>query len=89
MPEGPVPREELAGLAAEGKVEFSVLRRLARRPGHWVSIRELIDAVYGDRADGGPESAEQIIRNRISMLMPRLLRHGWAIEGGRGLGGEA
>lgn len=84
MPSGPAPREELAGLAAGGAVSQSLVRRLARRPGHWVSTRELVEACYAHDPDGGPLSAAASIHITIMKLRPKLNCFGWTIEGSAG-----
>lgn len=87
MPEGPLPREELAGLLAGSDVLHLVLRRLARRPGHWVMTIDLVEAVYGHRRDGGADNASEVVRSAIFRLKPIVLAAGWCVEGNRGRDG--
>jgi len=80
MPDGPTPREELAGLVVSGPIKQAILRRLARRPGHWVSVHDLVEAAYGDDPDGGPLSAPVAVRGHLGHLRRLLPRFGWTIE---------
>lgn len=75
-------------MVGRGEVAHGIIRRLARRPGHWVSRRDIIDVVYSDREDGGPMNPENVIAKILSDIGPRLLAHGWKVEGGRGMGGN-
>lgn len=53
---------------------------LARRLGDWVSIHELVDALYADRLDGGPLSAEQVPRTAALHLKRALAETPFEIE---------
>ena len=80
-----VPREELAGHFSS-KVFSRVVRRLAWRPGLWVQMPDLVDAVYGDDAEGGPLDPMNVIRRQIFRSQDRLVPLGWRLEHGRGTG---
>lgn len=53
-----------------------VLSKAYPRP---VSMGNLIDALYGNDPNGGPDDPEQVIRIRICSLRPQLEQYGWAI----------
>ncbi len=51
-----------------------------------VPTRKLVDAVYGDREDGGPENAEYVVRVHICQIRTKLAALGIEIETVKGLG---
>lgn len=60
---------------------------LARRPGQWVHIDQIVDALYSDDPTGGPLTARNVIAQRLTQLRPLLRAAGVAVEarwGGRG-----
>lgn len=83
LPAGAVPREEIAGLVDCTSAVFrTIVRRLAWRPGHWVATAELVEHLWRDDPDGGPDRAEDIVRQTIGRHRKRLFRLGWTIEAG-------
>lgn len=83
LPDGVVPREELAGLllAAGGNPTFArIVRRLARRPGHAVSGRDLADYLYRDDPDGGPLEAQEVISQIVCRHRNALRPYGWVLK---------
>lgn len=63
----------------------AVLRAHPRR----VPIDRIVDRVWGDDPDGGPEAPERIVHTVICKLNHRLQIYGWRIDGmaaGRGSG---
>lgn len=45
-----------------------------------LQVRELADRVYADRADGGPDDAEAVVRVMVYNLRPRLAKIDWRIK---------
>lgn len=60
--------------------EFMVIAALCAVPGRRVSTCELVEFMYGDRPDGGPDDAPNVIRHRIHSLRSKLPRVGLAID---------
>lgn len=56
------------------KVERAIAIALALRFGDFVQLPELIDAVYGDRKDGGPLGADSIVVRACRRLAVKLGR---------------
>lgn len=61
---------------------------LARAPGRSVMRDTLIEALYGDRADGGPERADHVIKAHVSQLRRIIEPFGWTITVSRGGSGH-
>jgi DNA-binding response OmpR family regulator len=68
-------------------LERKIAGALARRFGRWWSPNDLVDAVYADDVDGGPETARTAIAVHIATLRRRLARTPLTIEGMKGSGG--
>lgn len=67
-----------------------IFDRLAARIGRDVSKDVLVDALYADRADGGPTHAENIVSIEITRLRRAIEPFGWSlISRGRGSGNKA
>lgn len=49
-----------------------VLRRLLEAPGVTVTTADLLEALYGDREDGGPDGAEAVLHQYVSRLRREL-----------------
>ena len=63
---------------------------LSRRIGRQVSKDTLIDAMYSERADGGPVYADNIVSIEINKLRSQIEGFGWTIVSkGRGSGNKA
>lgn len=67
-----------------GGTSHLLLRRLARRPGHWVPMSDLVAAAFADCEDGGPDDPESNIRVIIHRLRDELASSGWGIQTGTG-----
>lgn len=65
-----------------------VVMGLARRMGQWVLAAELLDAVYFDDADGGPDKAQNCLSVYVWQARPKLRKVGLEIEGIPGRGGR-
>lgn len=57
----------------------SALRALVRKVGRPIEREQLIEAMWGDRLDGGPESIDSSFGVQLSRLRKDLKRHGWTI----------
>lgn len=44
-----------------------------------VSVQRLIEALYGDRPDGGPDNPEGVLKTRISAIRKVVEAAGWTI----------
>ena len=53
-----------------------ILAALEARRGEWVTVAELVEALYGDREDGGAEAACVVVRYAVH----RLRRRGVPVE---------
>jgi hypothetical protein len=58
--------------------EQKILLRLIH--GELVTKADLMDLIYGDDPDGGPDTADHCLRKTISVLRRRLLLDGWDVE---------
>lgn len=70
-------------------VRAALVDALARSAGQWVPAQRIIAAMYADDPDGGPLTAESVLRSLSSRIRPALARAGYALEarhGGRGGG---
>lgn len=67
-----------------GPVTRRLLEVLASQPGKWVTTTRIIDALYGDDPNGGPDNANLTIRVLVHTARPRLQAMGWDIESIRG-----
>lgn len=68
------------------KLKRRILTRLIRAQGGIVPTEAVIDAMYGDFEDGGPESARTCLENHVSRLRGKLAPWGWTIKCDRFLG---
>lgn len=53
-----------------------ILSALAARP---MGTAELVNAIYGDREDGGPDSAVGAVKVQICLMRRKLVPEGWDI----------
>jgi hypothetical protein len=63
-----------------------IVDTLVHSYGEWIPTRRLIDAVYGDRPDGGPDGAESVISVAVATARPILAGVGLTIQGKHGAG---
>jgi DNA-binding response OmpR family regulator len=68
------------------RYERIVLTRLIAARGGWVSNAQLVDAIYGDHPDGGPETAPRMVWCHTSKLNKKVKRIGWRIDTARFIG---
>lgn len=61
---------------------------LSRSIGYAVRRDAIIDRMYGDRADGGPETADLILKAQVSQLRRRIEPFGWTVSVSRGGAGH-
>ena len=68
--------------------EMAIFRKLAERPGKPVSKRQLLDELYGDDPNGGPDWGSKIIEMHVSNLRKKCpwriqtrYGYGYSIEG--------
>ena len=74
----PVRSDMMADLCASVTPTMArILRAIARRPG--ITAAELADVVYGDRPDGGPDDATNVITSVICQQRQRVVAAGWRI----------
>ena len=85
LPNAVVPREELAGLLPT-TLQQRAVQRLARKPGLFVTIHELVDYIYGTDPEGGPLTATEAARYLVLAVAARLRGTGWIIENRHGKG---
>lgn len=68
--------------------ERRLMKVLARRFPWYVDREILIDALYGDRSDGGPLSANNVLSVHLCQLRRALEPFGWTVsKGTSGRGG--
>lgn len=85
-----IPRTALSAIYPLPEGERIILSVLLRST-YPVSMDRLVDAVYGSRADGGPDVPRQVIRQFLFRLRKRLEILGWTVSkpsGGKGMVGE-
>ncbi|WP_295805918.1 helix-turn-helix domain-containing protein [uncultured Nitratireductor sp.] len=88
MPPGAVPREEIVGrLETTSQVFRDAVRRLAWRPGHQLTSYELAEYIWKDDPNGGPDTADAVVRVTIRRERHHLEPLGWRIERRAGHGG--
>lgn len=66
-----------------------VFEAFSRRVGRPFTKESLIQTMYGDRSDGGPETADNIVSIQVLRLRTFLEQYGWTITSeGRGRGNK-
>lgn len=65
------------------RVEYDVILRLRQAAGAIVTNAQLVDFVYGDRPDGGPEAAEKCIQSHVCKARKRISAVGWTVTAER------
>jgi DNA-binding response OmpR family regulator len=66
--------------------QADVILRLRQAAGGVVTNAQLIDFVYGDQPDGGPESASFCIQSYICKARPKIQAVGWTVTVERHIG---
>lgn len=66
----------------------TIFDMLAERPGRAVQRDAIIDALYGHRADGGPEHADHITKVFVSQIRRAIEPFGWTVTVSRGGSGS-
>lgn len=62
-------------------LECVILRIIDKADGFWLTAQQIADAVYADRADGGPDWARSNVIERIHAIRKKLSTTGIEIEG--------
>ena len=79
----PLPDDFVPGLRLVG-MQKRILEIVSKRTPAGVSARELVDLVYQDDPNGGPEAADVSVKTTICRLNKTLKEHGLRITGKRG-----
>jgi hypothetical protein len=79
------PTESLRFLGLN-QTQRRIVETLVRSFGEWIPTRRLVEAVYGDRPDGGPDGAENVISVAVATARPILAAIGLTIQGKHGAG---
>jgi hypothetical protein len=79
------PKESLRFLKLN-QTQRRIVETLVSSFGEWIPTRRLIEAVYSDRPDGGPEGAESVISVSVATARPILADVGLTIQGKHGAG---
>lgn len=76
------PTSDFSGIDVAGltRTETLILEALISGRHRFTPMSALVDAVYGNRPDGGPLDPSKIIRVVISRMRPRLFTLGWTVE---------
>lgn len=67
-----------------------LIETLARAYPRRVTIEHLVDQLFDDDPDGGPDNPVHVVRVHINRLRKKLPKYGWTIpknNGGRGVNG--
>lgn len=67
-----------------GPSRYRIVESVMKQPG--MNLRELVDAVYRDAEDGGPDNAEVTVRTQVWHLNKRIKKLGLQISSTRGPG---
>ncbi|MDM9643859.1 hypothetical protein [Rhizobium sp. S163] len=61
---------------------------LSRSIGRAVHRNAIIELMYGGRSDGGPDTADHVVKAQVSQLRRRIEPFGWTISVSRGGSGH-
>lgn len=86
--QGEVEKAVLSLRRPLSKGQERILMYLARYCGRWVYTDALIDAVYWDDPEGGPDNARNVMSVQVWWLRKKLSGTGLEIEGIGGRGGR-
>jgi DNA-binding response OmpR family regulator len=76
----------VAATARLSPSETSLFRAIAKGRGEVVSLDVIHNAIWGLRADGGPDCSDVIIRRYVCTSRPKLEPLGFGIQNVRGVG---
>jgi len=65
-----------------------IFEALSRKVGSSVRRDMLLNRIYGDRPDGGPEHADTILKVQVSQLRRKIEPYGWTISVSKGGSGQ-
>lgn len=65
------------------KREREVILRLSQAQGRIVPMHQIVDFLYGDEEDGGPEDARNCAQVHITKVRRKISPLGWVIEAER------
>jgi len=68
--------------------ERRIFDYFARHFGAWVQTADIVNSVYADDPNGGPDTAESSVNGLIARLRPKLQSVGLRIDGGSGRAGR-
>lgn len=71
----------LASLTFAGPVQTRIIEHLTKNFGSWVHRKRLIDAVYHDDPDGGPDDANNCIAVTVNRIRHLIKPLGLVIDG--------
>jgi DNA-binding response OmpR family regulator len=74
--------------AVSSPTRNTILEMLARNIGRPVRRDTMIDRLYGDRPDGGPDAASSILMVQVSRLRREIEPFGWTVSNGKGGAGD-
>ncbi|MEH7904038.1 helix-turn-helix domain-containing protein [Rhizobium laguerreae] len=84
--EGAIAAEDLLKLPMRKRFRI-ILEVLARTPGSIVPMERIVGKLFEEHPDGGPNDAEGIVHNHVSLMRRDLLKpRGWTIVASRGDG---
>jgi DNA-binding response OmpR family regulator len=69
------------------KTETRIIETLVGHPTRTFTRAQLADAVYADHADGGPDSAENVLSVLVGRIRKKLTGTGWTVTGRHGVHG--
>jgi len=76
----------LVDYTLKGPVERRLAHVFVDNRGEWLSSKQLVKLVYGDRWDGGPKAADEVIDRTFTVIRDKLLPLGVSFESK--IGGE-
>jgi len=82
-----VPVEDLLHMSVPQQ-QMRIIKALADAYPRAVSKSQLIDAIYWDDPDGGPDNPSNVINQQLCRLRPLVSMHGWTIPMARGGAGN-
>jgi len=77
--------EELASIRLPN-LQHNILLRSRQARGAMVSNEHIVDFLYGDRPDGGPNTAKYCVESSITWIRKKIKPFGWEIRSERFVG---